>query len=37
MNEIKIHKALIYENIVKFDHVFEDNDYVYIILEICTN
>ena len=37
MNDVKIHKSLQHTNIVKFEHFFEDNDYVYIILEICTN
>ena len=37
ITEIKIHKSLSHENIVKFEHVFEDHDNVYILLEICTN
>jgi polo-like kinase 1 len=37
MNEVKIHKSLNHTNIVKFEHFFEDNDYVYILLEVCTN
>ena len=37
MSEVKIHKSLQHTNIVKFEHFFEDNDYVYILLEICTN
>ncbi|OMJ71749.1 hypothetical protein SteCoe_29968 [Stentor coeruleus] len=37
MSEVKIHKSLNHTNIVKFEHFFEDNDYVYIILELCTN
>ena len=37
LSEIKIHRALNHPHIVKFEHVFEDNDNVYILLEICTN
>lgn len=37
MSEIKIHKSLDHENVVKFLKYFEDKDNVYIILEICTN
>ena len=36
-SEIKIHKSMCHKNIVKFEHYFEDNDYVYILLEICKN
>ena len=36
MNEIKIHKSLAHENIVKFFSYFEDEGFIYIILEICT-
>lgn len=35
--EIKIHKSLQQENIVHFEHVFEDKENVYILLEICPN
>eukprot|EP00761_Pharyngomonas_kirbyi_P014910 gb/GECH01014941.1/.p1 GENE.gb/GECH01014941.1/~~gb/GECH01014941.1/.p1 ORF type:complete len:654 (+),score=134.41 gb/GECH01014941.1/:1-1962(+) len=35
--EIKIHKSLDHENIVKFYRFFEDNNYVYIMLELCKN
>jgi len=35
VSEIKIHKSLNHKNIVKFEHVFEDNENVYILLEIC--
>mmetsp|Transcript_16197 Transcript_16197/g.13773 ORF Transcript_16197/g.13773 Transcript_16197/m.13773 type:complete len:111 (+) Transcript_16197:84-416(+) len=35
--EIKIHKSLRHENIVRFEHVFEDKDNVYILLELCPN
>lgn len=37
MSEIKIHKSLKHRNIVKFEHVFEDKDNVYILLELCKN
>ena len=33
--EIKIHRNLNHQNIVKFDSVFEDKNYVYIIMELC--
>lgn len=36
-SEIKIHKSLHHPNIVKFEHVFEDKNNVYILLEICKN
>jgi len=35
--EIKIHKSLQHENIVRFEHVFEDKENVYMILELCPN
>jgi polo-like kinase 1 len=35
--EIKIHKSLQHEYIVHFEHVFEDKENVYILLEICPN
>ena len=34
-SEIKIHKSLSHPNIVKFEHYFEDNENVYILLELC--
>lgn len=37
MSEIKIHKSLSHSNIVKFEHFFEDDENVYILLELCTN
>lgn len=37
MSEIKIHKSLSHTNIVKFEHFFEDDENVYILLELCTN
>ena len=36
-SEIKIHKSMSHINIVKFEHYFEDNENVYILLEICKN
>jgi polo-like kinase 1 len=37
MSEIKIHKSLKHENVVTFEHFFEDSENVYILLELCTN
>lgn len=37
LSEIKIHRSLNHRNIVAFEHVFEDSENVYILLEICTN
>jgi serine/threonine protein kinase len=37
MSEIKIHESLGHPNVVKFLHNFEDNQNVYIVLELCTN
>jgi polo-like kinase 1 len=38
MSEIKIHKSISNNhNIVQFEHFFEDSEYVYILLELCTN
>lgn len=37
MIEIRLHKTLFHNNIVKFEHVFEDGENVYILLELCTN
>lgn len=37
MSEIKIHRALHHQNIVQFHHFFENDEYVHILLEICTN
>ena len=37
ISEIKIHKSLNHENIVKFEHYFEDTENVYIIMELCYN
>jgi len=35
MSEIRLHKQLSHHNIVKFEHVFEDQENVYILLELC--
>jgi serine/threonine protein kinase len=35
--EIKIHRSLEHKHVVKFHRFFEDKDYVYILLELCTN
>ena len=37
MSEIKIHRALHQTNIVGFEHFFEDQENVYILLELCPN
>jgi len=37
ISEIKIHKSLRHQYIVSFEHVFEDQENVYILLELCTN
>lgn len=37
LSEIRIHRSLNHQHIVKFEHVFEDNENVYILLEMCTN
>jgi serine/threonine protein kinase len=37
ITEIKIHQVLNHDNIVKYRHVFEDDENVYIILELCEN
>jgi hypothetical protein len=35
--EIKIHQSLAHKYIVNFHHVFEDDEFVYIIMEVCEN
>ncbi|TPX68540.1 hypothetical protein SpCBS45565_g02977 [Spizellomyces sp. 'palustris'] len=35
--EIRIHQMLSHPNIVGFKHCFEDDDFVYMILELCEN
>jgi serine/threonine protein kinase len=37
INEIKLHKKLHHQNIVNFEHFFEDKENVYILLELCSN
>ena len=37
LSEIKIHRSLNHTNVVQFEHVFEDQDNVYILLELCVN
>ena len=37
ISEIKIHKSIHHENIVNFEHYFEDTENVYILIEICHN
>jgi serine/threonine protein kinase len=36
-SEIKIHKVLDHENIVKFERCFEDPSYYYLLMELCHN
>ena len=35
LTEIKIHRSLNHEHICKFEHAFEDNKNVYILMEYC--
>jgi polo-like kinase 1 len=37
MSEIKIHRSVHHQGVVKFEHFFEDAENVYIILELCSN
>lgn len=37
MSEIKIHRTLHNKNIVQFHHYFENDEFVYILLELCPN
>lgn len=37
MSEIKIHRSLTHSNIVTFSHFFEDQENVYLLIELCTN
>lgn len=37
MSEIKIHKSMRHDGIVDFRTYFEDQDNVYILLELCSN
>lgn len=36
-SEIKIHRALKHEHVVRFDRYFEDDNNVYLLLDICHN
>jgi polo-like kinase 1 len=36
-SEIKIHRSLQHEHVVRFDRYFEDKDNVYMLLDICHN
>lgn len=36
-SEIKIHRSLQHEHVVRFDRYFEDKENVYIMLDICSN
>ena len=37
MSEIKIHRSVSHQHVVKFEHFFEDAENVYILLELCQN
>ena len=37
ITEIKIHKSVHHDQVVAFEHNFEDNENVYILLEVCQN
>ena len=37
MSEIQIHRELKHNHIVQFKHVFEDEDNVYVLLELWSN
>jgi len=37
LSEIKIHRSIHHTNVVHFEHVFEDGENVYILLELCSN
>ena len=37
MSEIRIHRSLHHDNIVQFHGFFEDDDFLYILLELCQN
>ena len=36
-NEITIHKSMNHSNIVQFERCFEDDNHVYLLLELCSN
>lgn len=35
--EIKLHQAMCHTNIVRFEECFEDDQNVYMVMEVCTN
>lgn len=35
-NEIELHKTLSHKHVVKFSHHFEDQENIYIFLELCS-
>lgn len=37
MSEIKIHRSMKHDNIALFENFFEDEENVYIVLELCSN
>jgi len=37
LNEMRILRMLKHPKIIKFDHYFEDNDYKYEVIELCSN
>lgn len=36
MNEIELHRTLSHKHVVKFSHHFEDEENIYIFLELCS-
>ena len=37
MKEIKIHRSMHHQNILAFEHYFEDSSHIYMLLERCEN
>ena len=37
MNEIRLHRQLKQSNIVQFQHFFDTEEHIYILMEICPN
>jgi polo-like kinase 1 len=37
VHEIKIHRSIAHQNVVKFERFFEDHQNVYLLLELCSN
>lgn len=35
LQEIRIHQSLRHDNVVRLHRVFEDDNFVYILLELC--